>query len=283
MFLRRIAALSLLILCFAITPALAGVAWELEKTITPPEKPLDVATSMDGSRIYVLTEGGQVRIYDQQGELTGTIPVDPEMERISAVGLQSAGIPEKIILASNQKGVVQELALRFAINIDTAGAPFLGRADAPVEIVEFSDFQCRFCAQVKPLTEQIMRQYPDQVKLVFKNFPLSFHEYARPAALAAMAAHRQGKFWEFHDQLFAAQQELSQQRIGAIARELKLDMERFERDIKSQELANRLEKDLQDGQQAGVRGTPTIFVNGMLLEQRNAETLRGMVEDALKK
>lgn len=279
----RVAVALFLLTQFFITPALAGVAWKAEKIITPPEKPLDAAATMDGSRTFVLTEGGQVRIYDQQGELIGTIPVDPKMERISAVGLQNAGIPEKIILTGPEAGKVQELALRFAVPIDTAGAPFLGRADAPVEIVEFSDFQCPHCARVKPLTEQILLQFPDQVKLVFKHFPLSFHEHAQPAALASMAAQNQGKFWEFHDELFAAQQELSPERIHAIARELKLDMERFERDIRSRELRNRLEKDLQDAQRAGVRGTPTLFVNGMLLERRDLETLRGMVEDALER
>ncbi len=284
MFSRCFAVLFGLIVIIAGGPALAGgVHWELEKTITPPEKPLDVSSSVDGSRIYVLTDGGQVRIYDQAGELTGTIPVDPDMDRISAVGMQSAGLAEKIILSGFSSGKVQELALQFAVSIDTEGSPFLGRADAPVEIVEFSDFQCPYCARVKPMTEEILRQYPDQVKVVFKNFPLSSHEHAKPAALAAMAAQNQGKFWEFHDELFAAQRELSRDKIMAIARDLDLDMNQFQRDIRSRELSRRLQKDMQDGQQAGVRGTPTIFVNGMLLEQRSPENLQKMVEEALEK
>lgn len=284
MFSRCFAVLFGLFVIFAGGPALAGgVHWELEKTITPPEKPLDVSSSVDGSRIYVLTDGGQVRIYDQAGELTGTIPVNPDMDRISAVGMQSAGLAEKIILSGSRSGKVQELALQFAVSIDTEGSPFLGRADAPVEIVEFSDFQCPYCARVKPMTEEILRQYPDQVKVVFKNFPLSSHEHAKPAALAAMAAQNQGKFWEFHDELFAAQRELSRDKIMAIARDLDLDMNQFQRDIKGRELSRRLQEDMQDGQQAGVRGTPTIFVNGMLLEQRNTENLQKMVEEALEK
>ncbi|ADH85161.1 thioredoxin domain-containing protein [Desulfurivibrio alkaliphilus] len=281
---RTIASLTAIIACALLLlggPALAGVSWQAGVAITPEEKPLDVAYSLDGSRIYILVEGGKVLIYDEQGELTGTIPVDPEMDRISAVGLQRAGIPEKIVVTGSASGVVQELSLRFALQINTEGAPFLGRADAPVEIVEFSDFQCPHCARVKPLIEQIMLQFPDQVKVVFKHFPLSFHEYAKPAALATMAAQNQGKFWEFHDKLFAAQSEISPQRIRAIARELELDMERFNRDLQSRELHSRLEQDIQDGQQAGVRGTPTIFVNGMLLEQRSPENLRQMVEEAL--
>lgn len=283
MLFRSCAAALLIAVVFLAGPAQARVAWELTQTIKPPEKPLDVATSLDGSRIYVLTKGGQVRIYDPAGELLGTIPVDPKVERISAVGLQSAGIAEKLILSSSETGVVQELALEFAISIDTSGAPFLGRADAPVEIIEFSDFQCPFCSQVKPLTARIMQNYPEQVKVVFKHFPLSFHEHARPAALAAMAAQNQGKFWEFHDRLFAAQKEINPERIRAIARELNLDLARFDRDVASRELARRLEKDIQDAQQAGVRGTPTLFVNGMLLKQRNYETLQREVDKALQR
>ena len=284
MFFRIFTALTVLLVCSAFLfsgPALAGVTWQEGRSFTLDEKPLDVASSLDASRIYVLVEGGKVLIYDQQGKLGGTIPVDPDMDRISAVGLQKAGLPEKIILIGTAGGKVQELDLRYAIAINTEGSPFLGRADAPVEIVEFSDFQCPYCARVKPMTEQILLQFPDQVRVVFKHFPLSSHEYAKPAALASMAAQNQGKFWEFHDKLFAAQREIGPERIRAIARELELDMERFDRDLRSRELHRRLEQDLQDGQQAGVRGTPTIFVNGILLEQRSPENMRKMVEEAL--
>lgn len=278
--------LSLLLMLAFLLPAhplRAQVSWELRQTIKPQEAPLDVASSMDGSRIYVLTRGGMVKIYSSSGATIGTIEVDPKMERISAVGLQAAGIPEKIILTGPQAGVVQELSLEFAVPIDTSGAPFMGRADAPVEIVEFSDFECPYCSRVKPLTDKIMESYPDQVKLVFKHFPLSFHKQAKPAALASMAAQKQGKFWEFHDLLFANQKSLSPERIRAIARELDLDMARFDRDLKDPEQARGLEKDMQDGQKAGVRGTPTIFVNGMLLKQRDLPTLKRMIDLALKK
>ncbi len=264
-------------------PAQSRVAWELRQTITPDASPLDVAASIDGSRIFVLTKGGKVQIFDPNGELIASIPVSPKMERITAIGLQQVGIPEKIFLSGKEAGIVQELTLEFAVPIDISGAPVLGPADAPVKIVEFSDFLCPHCATVKFLTEEIQRLYPQQVKVVFKNFPLSRDGLSIPAALAAMAAHRQGKFWEFHARLFKAQRELNPKKIRVIAQDLQLDLTRFDQDIKSQELAKYLEKDIRDGQMAGVRGTPTIFINGMLLKQRDLATMQLMVNQALQR
>ena len=280
---RRPAVLLLLTILLSLAPAYqaaAQVSWKVNQTISAPERVLDVATSLDGSRIYVLSKDGMVRIYNPEGKLSGTITVGKEVERISAVGLQSAGIAEKLLLTAGKE--VRELSLQFAVEIDIEGAPFLGRADAPVTIIEFSDFQCSFCAQVKPLIEELMLRNPNKIKIVFKNFPLSFHPHARPAALAAMAAQRQGKFWEMHDLIFAAQKELNPAKIREIAQSLKLDMARFDRDITSQELTSRLEKDLADGQRAGVRGTPALFVNGMPVTQRSPEAIQRMIDAALE-
>ncbi len=279
----RLNALLLLALLLSLTPAYqaaAQVSWKENRTISAPEEVLDLATSLDGSRTYLLSKDGVVRIYGPEGKLNGTIEVGKEVERISAVGLQSAGIAEKLLLAAGKE--VRELSLQFAVELDIEGAPFLGRADAPVTIVEFSDFQCSFCAQVKPLIEELMLRNPDKIKIVFKNFPLSFHQHAKPAALAAMAAQRQGKFWEMHDLIFAAQKELNPAKIREIAQGLKLDMTRFDRDITSQELTRRLEKDLADGQRAGVRGTPALFVNGMPVAQRSLEVIQRMIDAALE-
>ncbi|MFH7319090.1 DsbA family protein [Desulfurivibrio sp. D14AmB] len=279
---RRFFVALLLTIC-ALTaplqPAVAQVSWELEQTITSPEKIIDLASSLDGSRIYLLTKDGMVRVYDGEGNLAGTIAVGKNVERIRAVGLQAAGIPERLLVAEGSQ--VRELSLQFAVKIDIDGAPFLGPADAPITIVEFSDFQCPFCARVKPLIEEVMRRNPDQVKVVFKHFPLPSHQLARPAAVAAMAAQNQGKFWEMHDRIFAAQKELSPAKIRAMAQELQLDMARFDRDINSPEMARRLEKEIADGQQAGVRGTPALFVNGRPVSQRTPEGIQQMIDEIL--
>lgn len=128
----------------------------------------------------------------------------------------------------------------------------------------------------------MLEKNPQTVKLVFKNMPLKFHQMAMPAARAALAAQEQGKFWEFHDRLFA-EKKLSKVSIARIAQELNLDNARFEKDMASPEIQARINKDLQDAQKAGVTGTPTAFINGRLLKQRSLEGFQAIIDDELRK
>jgi protein-disulfide isomerase len=128
----------------------------------------------------------------------------------------------------------------------------------------------------------VLEKNPQTVKLVFKNMPLKFHQMAMPAARAALAAQEQGKFWEFHDRLFA-EKKLSKVSIARIAQELNLDNARFEKDMASPEIQARINKDLQDAQKAGVTGTPTAFINGRLLKQRSLEGFQAIIDDELRK
>ena len=134
-----------------------------------------------------------------------------------------------------------------------------------------------------PLFEQALDSYPESVKVVFKHYPLSFHKKALPAALASMAAAEQGKFWEYHDELFLNQSSLSNQMYREIARDIGLDQEKFNKDFLRPSLRKKIELDLADGKKAGVTGTPTIFVNGRRLKKRNYATLKEMIDDELKK
>ena len=120
-----------------------------------------------------------------------------------------------------------------------------------------------------PVLEQVLEKNPNQVKLVFKNFPIRNHEFAMPAAIAALAAEKQGKFWEFHDLLFKDYNRLNEQKVKEIARQLDLDMEKFEKDRKDPRIRAMINRDLAEGNRAGVRGTPTIFINGRLLRNRS--------------
>ena len=132
-----------------------------------------------------------------------------------------------------------------------------------------------------PLLEQVLEQYPTQVKLVFKNFPLRNHDMARPAALAALAAGGQGKFWEFHDLLFKNYSSLADPKFGAFAEQLGLDRARFDADRASPSLAAQVDRDLREGSRVGVRGTPSIFVDGRQLGQRSLPGFRAAVDAAL--
>lgn len=119
------------------------------------------------------------------------------------------------------------------------------------------------------------------MKLVFKNFPLRNHKFAWPAAIAALAANKQGKFWELHDQLYENYNRLSDQKIREIAQQVGLDMEKFDKDMKAPELKAIVERDFQEGAGAGVRGIPTIFVNGRQLKNRSFEGFQAAIEKEL--
>ena len=119
------------------------------------------------------------------------------------------------------------------------------------------------------------------MKLVFKNFPLRNHKFAWPAAIAALAANKQGKFWELHDQLYENYNRLSDQKIREIAQQVGLDMEKFDKDMKAPELKAIVERDFQEGARIGVRGIPTIFVNGRQLKNRSFQGFQEAIEKEL--
>ena len=119
--------------------------------------------------------------------------------------------------------------------------------------------------------------------MIFKNYPLVSHAYAKKAAIAASAAQRQEKFWEYHDRLFENYDRLNDQKFREIARELSLDMEKFEKDMNDPATILRVHKDAQLGHIVGVRGTPTIFINGSISKAKTLEELRATVEDNLQK
>ena len=132
-----------------------------------------------------------------------------------------------------------------------------------------------------PLFEQVLDKYPDSVKIVFKHYPLTFHEQAMPAALASMAAADQGKFWEYHDQLFINQNSLGSAKYVEIAQNLGLDMKKFSLDMMRPSLRQKIEADVAEAKRVGVTGTPTIFVNGRKLKSRDFEALSILIDDEL--
>jgi protein-disulfide isomerase len=129
----------------------------------------------------------------------------------------------------------------------------------------------------------VLEKNPNQVKLVFKNFPLRNHKFAMPAAIAALAAEKQGKFWEFHDRLFKDYNRLNEQKVKEIAQQLNLDMEKFEKDRKDPRIRAMINRDLAEAKRAGVRGTPTVFINGRLVRNRSMTGFQELIEKALKK
>jgi len=148
------------------------------------------------------------------------------------------------------------------ITIATAGSPVTGPANAAVTLIEFSDFQCPYCWKGAAQLKEVLKAFPNDVKLVFREFPLETHSQAALAAAAAIAAHKQGKFWPLHDLLFANRRDLSQPAILKLAAQAGLDVKRFEQDWPAKETLAVVMHDISDGEKAGVDGTPTVFING---------------------
>jgi protein-disulfide isomerase len=138
-----------------------------------------------------------------------------------------------------------------------------GPKDAPVTIYEFSDFQCPYCSRANKSLNKVMDEYKGKVRVVFKAFPLPFHKQAEPAHRAALAAGKQGKFWQMHDKLFADQGALKQDGVfEKYAEELGLNMAKFKKDFASNELKKQVQQEMAEGRKVGVRGTPAFFING---------------------
>jgi protein-disulfide isomerase len=146
--------------------------------------------------------------------------------------------------------------------IDLSDSPRKGSPTAPVIIVEWADFECPACRAAGPVLDQVVKKRPEQVQLVFKNYPLDIHPNAETAARAAMAAHRQGKFWEMHEALFSSTAPLTRSTLDEIAKKLGLDMAQFTRDLESEAVADRVAQDRKQGESVRLRATPTIYVNG---------------------
>lgn len=134
-----------------------------------------------------------------------------------------------------------------------------------------------------PLFEQVLDTYPESVKVVFKHYPLSFHKQAMPAALASMAAAEQGRFWEYHDELFLNQERLNGKTFLEIAQNLGLDLDRFSLDMMRPSLRKKIEQDVADAKRVKVTGTPAIFVNGRQLKKRDFASISNLIDAELLK
>jgi protein-disulfide isomerase len=171
-----------------------------------------------------------------------------------------------------------------ARNVDPGEGPSMGGKHPKVTIVEWSDFQCPFCSRVEPTLKQITDTYKDDVKIVWRNEPLGFHPNALPAAKAAMAAAKQGKFWQMHDLMFAHQQELSDAKYEEWAKQIGLNLGKWKADKESPEIAAAIAKDASYGQSVGADGTPSFFINGKALAGAMPfDSFKPIIDEQIKK
>jgi protein-disulfide isomerase len=166
-------------------------------------------------------------------------------------------------------------------NIDVTNSPVRGPKNAPIQIVEFSDFQCPFCSEVQKTLEQVLKAFPKDVQLVYKQYPLNIHQYARQAAAASLFAHSQGKFWELHDRMFQNFTSITDLNIRKWAGELGLNLAEYDRAMQVGRFEPMIQKDTADGAAAKVMGTPTLFINGRRLHDRSFEGFKTMIQEEL--
>lgn len=200
--------------------------------------------------------------------------VGPSTDTCQMVRDQTPSFPKErcVALTAQYDEVIKELKQQEAANqplppdvqakLAAGNAPSFGPADAKVTLVEFSDFQCPYCSRAAEVVHKVRERFGDRVRFVFRQFPLDFHREAHLAAQAALAAHQQGKFWEYHDLLFKNQNALTRDALEKYGQDLKLDLASLKQALDASTYKAAVDADLKLGQEVSVNGTPTLFING---------------------
>jgi protein-disulfide isomerase len=255
-----------------------AIKWTLKKKLTIKKSPLDVAMASNGKWLFVLAKKGTVYVYSADGTKHGIVRVGEHVDAIEA------GPEERILFLIGQKSKsVETIELDLIPKNYIFESPMKGPADAPVVMVVYCDFQNESCANLTSILSQLQQEHSNSLKLVFKNFPLGSHSYATRAAVASMAAHQQGLFWQLHDLFFDHFDQLNESKIRELAGIAGLETEQFEKDLKDHRIHAMVFRDITDGVRAGVKGTPTIFINGKRLTDRSPQGVRAVVEDELSR
>jgi len=188
----------------------------------------------------------------------------PCKEAFQALGF----IYRRILDGYGESEILQKYTLRFKekkpVSIDIAGRPSIGPENAKVTLIVFSDFGCPHCRRLSLLIQKILKSHPDDIRIIFKHFPLqSIHPSSMDAAIACEAAMVQGSFWQMHDALFNLEGNLSKENILKAATTAGLDITRWKEDIESSIIIERVNADIKEGEKLGINGTPAIFINGI--------------------
>ena len=205
-----------------------------------------------------------------------------EVKTLLIIGGIIAAIAAVLIVVSRYTASSKPIATEAIVREDTH---FKGIEGASVTLVEFGDFQCPACAASEPMLDQLLTDFPEDLRFAYRHFPLiSIHPNATRAAEAAEAAAEQGKFWEMHDILFSQQNVWSglanpSEQFKAYAQQLELDMDQFNRDSTDPEVTGRVNRDFDDGGRLGVSGTPTFFLNGQRVEDSSYEGLKAAIQE----
>lgn len=247
--------------------------------------PDDIYKAEVGAKVHEPTDAEITKFYNDnkariQGDLSSVRSDIAELLKNQQVNRLEAEFAQRLRSGANVQIFLKEPQPP-VLAISTTDSPARGDVNAPVTIVEFTDFQCSACAAMYPVIEDAMKTYGSRVRLVIRNFPLSMHPNARKAAEAASAAHAQGKFFEYIAILFKNQTALDNASLKKYASDLGLDRARFDASLDSGQYATRVSHDVEEGEAYGVEATPTIFINGVMLRNLTPEGLRAAIESAL--
>ena len=229
----------------------------------------------------------EARAFFEKNPPRGNVDFDRMKDRIKDyLGKKGKQDARTAFIASLREAAGVEIylePLRFEVSFADTD-PVKGPSTAPIQIVEYSDFQCPYCSRVNPTLDQVKETYGDRVAVAFRNFPLPMHKEAPRAGEASYCAQDQGKFWEYHDVLFQNQRAQKDEDLKKYASEVGLDQAKFDECLASNKYADRVEADKKSGEAVGVSGTPAFFVNGVFINgARPFEAFAEVIDDELKR
>jgi protein-disulfide isomerase len=227
----------------------------------------DTLLEAEAKKRLSVTDADVQRFYDDNKKSFGDRPME-DMKLQIREHLERRAAPEaarSYVQGLREAASVEILLERTRTQVAATG-PARGPEDAPVTIIEFSDYQCPFCRRAEPTVAQVLKEYEGKVRFVFRHFPLDrIHPQARGASEAAACAAEQGKFWEYHAELFAGNAQLDRPGLDAAAAKTGLDAAAFKTCVDTRKTQALVEADVKDGEAAGVSGTPAFFINGIPL------------------
>ena len=276
---KAVLLIGLVALLMVNAPALAKTEWTMGANVELSEKPIDMALSADGTTAYILTKKN-ILIYNVQGgTVTDTIPLDKKYNSIAA----SQGNVLVLTSGSMFNKSISSISFTKTLDLTVGTSPVLGPVDARVSLTMFTDYQCPYCSKEYPEVEKLLKKYPNDFNVVIKHFPLGMHKFAQQAAIAALAADKQGKYADLSRVMFENFRALNEELLQKLAGEVGLDMEKFEQDRKDSAFTKQLNDDRQLGKVAGVRGVPSLFINGVAVKDRSFEGMSATIDALLKK
>ncbi len=259
-------------------PIQAKIEWSQVKHLALDEKPIDIAASSDGASVYILTKKNILVYSIKDGRILDTMPLEQKFTSI-----EIAPKSNTLLLASASGKTVSIRTLSETIELPIGASPVIGAPAAPVTLTAFMDFQCPYCSREFPVLEQLLKKYPNDLKVIIKHFPLRSHKFAAEAAVAALAADKQGKYLELTRILMKNFRSLNEETLKTYAEEVGVDLEKLQQDRQDSAHSQQIKNDRQLARKAGVRGVPSLYINGLPVKNRSLQGMAAMIDQELKK